>query len=239
MIEGANFTPTQVVEHPFGREILFENCRLFFGNRHGARAILQNHFKNLDFFALKQVHGNEIVESRTDGTTGDGHWTVQPRRALMIITADCMPVLFWTKERSLVGAVHAGWRGVVGEIVPKMMELFIQQKISVSSIGVAIGAHIRAPSFFVDNDVKNQLSSIAKKYSAQREIDSIVKFHSGPNKYTIDLTEIVFRQLEFYHLSRNQVWLEPEDTFTNGNFQSYRREGAQAGRQFSFISSVG
>ena len=36
---------------------------------------------------------------------------------LCVSTADCVPVLLYDKEKKVIAAVHAGWRGTVGRIV--------------------------------------------------------------------------------------------------------------------------
>ena len=58
----------------------------------------------------------------------DGLVTDEPGVALVIFTADCIPILLHDPVRGAVGAVHAGWRGTVadiaGEGVRKMVSEF-------------------------------------------------------------------------------------------------------------------
>jgi polyphenol oxidase len=66
---------------------------------------------------LKQVHGWDVVEltSQTeDGTVADACVTAQKKLACTIMVADCLPVLFSNSNGTLVGAAHAGWRGLCG-----------------------------------------------------------------------------------------------------------------------------
>ena len=73
-----------------------------------------------------QFHGAEVV--RADGrgivTPGvefercDGLWTEQPGRALMLLSADCLPVaLARANGDPAVAVLHVGWRGLLAGIV--------------------------------------------------------------------------------------------------------------------------
>ncbi len=71
-----------------------------------------------DWAELHQVHGDLIhfdPEPQSPHTPsvvqGDAFATTRPRRALMIKTADCQPVLIAHKSGAHVAAFHIGWRG--------------------------------------------------------------------------------------------------------------------------------
>ena len=67
---------------------------------------------------LKQVHGFDVVtlDSQTvDGTAADACVTREKNLACTIMVADCLPVLFCNRAGTVVGAAHAGWRGLCGE----------------------------------------------------------------------------------------------------------------------------
>ncbi|MES2940377.1 MAG: peptidoglycan editing factor PgeF [Pseudomonadota bacterium] len=66
---------------------------------------------------LKQVHGTGVAAldaSTPDGTEADACFTDTPGIACTIMVADCMPVLFACEGSPVVGAAHAGWRGLAG-----------------------------------------------------------------------------------------------------------------------------
>jgi YfiH family protein len=74
----------------------------------------------------RQVHGAELalhagpVEAGLSVGEGvDGHLSRAPGVLLSISVADCVPVFLVDAERRAVAAVHAGWRGVAGEIVER------------------------------------------------------------------------------------------------------------------------
>jgi YfiH family protein len=66
----------------------------------------------------KQVHGSRVVvvdASTTDVCEADGLVTSDPGVAVAVRTADCAPVLLIAT--GAVGAIHAGWRGLVAGVV--------------------------------------------------------------------------------------------------------------------------
>ncbi len=66
---------------------------------------------------LKQVHGWDVVtlDAQTpDGTVADACITTQKSVACTMMVADCLPMLFCNSAGTLVGAAHAGWRGLCG-----------------------------------------------------------------------------------------------------------------------------
>jgi len=67
---------------------------------------------------LRQVHGLVVqhLEAATlDGTEADACVTSEPGVACAIMVADCLPVLLSDRQGTVVGAAHAGWRGLAGD----------------------------------------------------------------------------------------------------------------------------
>ena len=69
---------------------------------------------------LDQVHGNRVVfvdhPGAWRGAEADAAVTGCPRAALVVRTADCAPIGLASPE-GVVGAVHAGWRGLMAGVV--------------------------------------------------------------------------------------------------------------------------
>ncbi len=67
---------------------------------------------------MKQVHGWRVAQLREetpDGIEADACFATGAGVACTIMVADCLPVLIAAADGSVVGAAHAGWRGLLGE----------------------------------------------------------------------------------------------------------------------------
>lgn len=104
---------------------------------------------------LRQVHGTQILRVThpvpTQATTTDTQ--ILPAAdamvsntcgiTLIIRTADCVPILLYDPKEKAVGAVHAGWKGtlhnVVGKTISEMRKAF---NIDPTSLNVVMGPAI-------------------------------------------------------------------------------------------------
>jgi YfiH family protein len=69
---------------------------------------------------LQQVHGTAVVDLDADPQTeavADAAVSRAPGTVCAVLTADCLPVLFAASDGSIVGAAHAGWRGLAGGVI--------------------------------------------------------------------------------------------------------------------------
>jgi YfiH family protein len=67
---------------------------------------------------LRQVHGRAVAAlngQSQDGIEADACTTSERALACTIMVADCLPVLLTDTAGTVVGAAHAGWRGLAGE----------------------------------------------------------------------------------------------------------------------------
>jgi polyphenol oxidase len=63
---------------------------------------------------MKQVHGNRVLQAdkALPGEEADAAFTRVTGVVCTVKAADCMPVLFADDAGTVVGAAHAGWRGL-------------------------------------------------------------------------------------------------------------------------------
>lgn len=69
---------------------------------------------------LNQVHGTAVIdatEAATPRPAADASVTFGPGAVCVVLTADCLPVLFCDRAGTRVAAAHAGWRGLVGGVL--------------------------------------------------------------------------------------------------------------------------
>jgi len=67
--------------------------------------------------------------------------------ALGVLAADCAPILFADRQRSIIGAAHAGWRGALAGVTDNTV--IAMRTLGASDIVAAIGPCIRQPSYEV------------------------------------------------------------------------------------------
>lgn len=110
---------------------------------------------------LEQVHGVEVlrIDSQSDANSvrqADGLYTQCRHQALIIQTADCLPVLLCDEQGTEIAALHAGWRGLAGGILQRGVAQF---ESTPSRLLAWIGPAISVRHFRIGNDVKEQLIS--------------------------------------------------------------------------------
>ena len=119
------------------------------------RAIVSNlmGIKNSDLITLKQMHSSDVINIteriEPDEIEGDSMVTSKEGICLGILTADCAPILFSDFEKKIIGAAHAGWKGLYGGIVENTLENMVQLGAKIKNICVAIGPCIQKNNYEV------------------------------------------------------------------------------------------
>jgi len=95
-----------------------------------------------------QRHGGTVTRAQPRGiiTPGtvydhcDGLWSDAPGRAMLLLTADCMPIAIARSDglRPAVEILHAGWRGLLAGIVAAGVRAIGARQL-VAAIGPSIG----------------------------------------------------------------------------------------------------
>jgi polyphenol oxidase len=95
-----------------------------------------------------QRHGSIVVRAQARGivTPGtvyahcDGLWSDEPGRAMLLLTADCLPIAIARAEGAPAGVaiLHAGWRGLLAGIVAAGVRALGARRLA-AAIGPSIG----------------------------------------------------------------------------------------------------
>lgn len=201
------------------------NCGL--GSNDDSASVHENRSRAMAAMALPadalqtvfQVHGTEVM--RVEGPSqvrdeADGLVTRNPGVALGILTADCAPVLFAEPNAGVIGAAHAGWRGVLAGVLERTVEGMEALGAVRGCITVAVGPCIGQDSYEVGPD-----------FSAPFEADDAAnrQWFSDPNaagKPHFDLEGFVSQRLG--NLGLAAVSVCGADTCADPDrFFSYRR----------------
>ena len=73
---------------------------------------------------LRQVHGAAVHDADGDPETvaeADALVATRSDRLLLVVSADCVPVLATSTDGRCVAAIHAGWRGLVAGVIPRAL----------------------------------------------------------------------------------------------------------------------
>ncbi len=181
-------------------------------------------------FLVKQVHGENIIRVQADtphtgAIMADGLITNIPGFTLGILTADCVPVFFWDSSKQVIGLAHAGWRGAMHGIAPKMISAFQQNYGSqIENIRVGLGPCIRQAAY----EVGSEFEALFPGFYLPGAVEG---------KGQLDLPGSVRKSLESAGVLQHHI----EDcglcTFKEqDHFYSYRRENQTRERILSVIS---
>ena len=177
---------------------------------------------------LNQVHGTQVVDAASAKPSdlppaADASFSRQPGVGCVIMTADCLPVLFCDEAVQVVAAAHAGWRGLLAGVL----------EATVAAMGVApptvmayLGPAIGPQAFEVGEEVRSAF--VAHDEKAALAFKPLVA-----GKWLADI----------YLLARQRLSRQGVERVFGGNFCtvsdsarffSYRRDG-QTGRMASLI----
>ena len=179
-----------------------------------------------------QVHGKTVRivtrENISERPEGDGMVTGERGILLAVASADCVPILMTDAQHKVVGAIHAGWRGVIAGIAEEGVRTMESLGARPSEIRAALGPSIGQCCFEVDEDLAHRFA---------REVAGSERHTRAgrPGKSHLDLRGIVTDQLMAAGLSRESIInVGPCSKCANDRFFS-RRANASSGLQLSFI----
>jgi YfiH family protein len=202
-------------------------------------------------YQTRQAHGRAVVIAEGDPATmleleADA-LIAQPgsRNAVAVRVADCVPVLLADPATGRVAAVHAGWRGIVADVVGATVRHLARDRSQGRESGssspreaggflAAIGPCIGPCCFEVGLDVAATIERATTS-------DAIARREEARGKAFVDLRRTVRVQLRALGLSDSAIDDVPDRTRASctrcnpGSFYSFRRDGDASGRLLAVI----
>lgn len=185
---------------------------------------------------LYQVHGNHcaIIDENSDLNVrieGDAMATSTQGIMLGILTADCVPVLFYDAQNQVIGAAHAGWKGALAGITDNTIAAMESLGASRDHIAAAIGPSIGRASYEVDD-------GFVQRFCEDDPANEIFFAAHKPGHAMFDIAAYVTARLAKLGLKR--IAITGQDTYAEANkYFSYRRachrNENSYGRQLSVI----
>jgi YfiH family protein len=185
-------------------------------------------------YRVKQVHGRRVVQvgGGDDPTVigaieADALISDVPGVALGVLTADCVPVLIASRERTAFAAIHSGWRGTVAGVLQATIEALEQAfGCRPTELVAAIGPCVSGAAYEVSDEVAAEFA----------EIEGAVAIGKKGRPH-VDLRRAVAHELAGCGVTT----IGCSERCTVGEeslFFSYRRDGAKAGRQLNVVGCI-
>lgn len=175
---------------------------------------------------MEQVHGRTVAT--VDGPQGepleatDAVVTKQAGLGLVVLTADCVPVLLGDEVAGVVGAVHAGRVGARVGVVVEALKAMMAQGAELERIEVLLGPAVCGECYEVPADMQKDVEKHLP--------GSAVKSRKGTP--ALDLRAGLWNQLASAGVGK--IGVDPRCTFEERDLFSHRRE-APTGRLASVI----
>lgn len=178
-------------------------------------------------YSCGQIHQNRIivVKRKKHYSEFDG-LVSQKKSELVIRTADCLPIFLFAKESKVIAAIHAGWRGLVLDIISIALRKFNSIARSNNNIFVGIGPHIGACCYKIDKSLIDAFSGIAGLS------ESVFQFRRG--KYYLNLSQIAKLQFKNFGIPAANIDDVDVCTLCNKNYFSFRRDKTE-NRNYNLI----
>ena len=120
----------------------------------------------------EQVHGTAVVRvGPEDGGAGarvargpapipatDALWTTEQSLPLLMMFADCVPVILVRPSIPAVAVVHAGWRGLVAGVVESAAAT-LRALPGIDDLSAYVGPHIGACCYEIGQDTRSHFDS--------------------------------------------------------------------------------
>jgi YfiH family protein len=198
-------------------------------NRRRAAAAIGASLDDLEF--CEQVHGSQVAvvsgADRGRGATSaaaaipgtDALITAEPGPVLVIMVADCVPVVLFDPVRRMLACVHAGWTGTVRGATSAAVERLRALGSDPADLVAGIGPSIHPDRYQVGADVVEAASA-----AFGSRVDEVVR-PDGTGAWTFDLWRANLIQLTAAGVPAAQVEIAGLDTGPGTPFFSHRSEG--------------
>jgi len=221
-----SFDQLEVHLASYGQVIKSKTSLVFFGQSNLSPNHLFDKIKKVSL--LNQVHGVNIIKDPKPTMTADGQYSELSHKALVIKTADCMPVFI--EDGDQIIALHIGWRGLAQKFLSLAFELIKNP----TQTQLWVGPHIQQHQFELDQISTDQLLKPHGLTTEKALVQGFIKESSlQKNHFFVSLSELMLKEARA--LGFKNITISKVNTFTSHRHYSHRRNRHQTQRNFSFI----
>ena len=170
---------------------------------------------------MKQIHSNivKIVDEDNNFNnplTCDALITNAKNVPLMVMVADCSPILFYDNVNKVIAVAHAGRAGAFHNIVQNVINCFADDFSSdINDISVSVGASIGECCYEVGEEIYNEAKELGMEYSMSKR----------ENSYYLNVSKIIKTQLLNAKIKEENVEFSNECSCCRSDkYFSYRAE---------------
>lgn len=109
---------------------------------------------------LNQTHTTRVLRlplKEAENLNADAVYTNQPNQVCLVMTADCLPVIFCSRDGAEIAAAHAGWRGLCNGVLEATVAEF---DCSPNEISVWLGPAIGPTAFQIGQEVVEAFAQV-------------------------------------------------------------------------------
>ena len=179
---------------------------------------------------VEQVHGDKVVKLDASNRPahggslgqGDGLITNETNIPILILVADCLPVLFFDPLHKAIGLAHAGWRGTVSHVAAKtLLAMGEAYGTRPEEVKAALGPCIGSCCYEVGEEVQKEFAHVFPWHEQ-------VLQRSSPGHWKLNLAEANARQLMEIGVKEDNLLRSGLCTVGNiGLFYSHRAEASE------------
>jgi len=219
-------------------ELGIEAVPLFMDQVHGDNILFIDDPKGAPNYA---PNTKDSMAASSSLPSADAVITALENTPLVVITADCLPILLYDAARSVAAVVHAGWKGtalnIAGKTIAAMTERFGSDP---ADIIAAMGPFIGPCCYEVDERVVSSFEPFIKArpdaWSAVFSPSEALSATGKADRWMFDLAGANLLQLDTAGIPYSNVSLSPYCTCCHdGLFYSHRRDGEKTGRQGAIL----
>jgi len=171
---------------------------------------------------MKQIHSDIVHIVTLDDNfknppTCDALITDKQNTPLMVMVADCSPILFYDSVKKVIAVAHAGRQGAFKNIVKNVIDSFKNDYDSnVDNILVTVGASIGECCYEVGDEIYEEAKELGVEYSLNKKAQS----------YYLDISKILQSQLLESGIKKENIEISREcSCCENNKYFSYRADG--------------
>lgn len=174
---------------------------------------------------MRQIHSDTIVivdENMSFDTPPecDALITDIPRIPLMVMSADCTPILIYDPHHHAIGAVHAGRAGALNQILPKTIQKMVERyKSDTNELRIILGPSIGGCCYEINQTIAQEVE--AKGYTNALSYKE--------EKLFLDVNTILREQLKTLPQENIEI-LDHCTSCQNDTYFSYRADHQTTGR---------